>query len=192
MATLTIQGRMHAQVMQFPSVAFYRGQLQTALPWQDQADQLPWHHVVPSRTAFYNATTLADEVRLVVSLVKQLRELSVPSDSYSIGVIGPFRLQNRRILHQLALLDIHDVTVDTVERYQGSQRDVIIYATSVTTPDEFTIIRSESDGIDRKLNVASTRARLQFIMIGNAALLAASPHYAKALTIMDTCDDNML
>jgi len=78
-----------------------------------------------------------------------------------------------------------EIMVDTVERFQGSQRDVIIYATSVSTQQEFDSIRSDSSGVDRKLNVAATRARHQFVMIGNRSVLSTSTSYAAAISMMN-------
>ena len=75
------------------------------------------------------------------------------------------------------------ITIDTVERFQGSQRDNIIYGFTVlddTQLDFLTELAFEEDGriIDRKLNVAMTRAREHLILIGNAALLRHNPLYA--------------
>lgn len=61
---------------------------------------------------------------------------------------------------------LHDITIDTVERYQGSQRDLIIYGFTAKKHYQLAFLTSneyydENDGaiIDRKLNVAMTRAK---------------------------------
>ena len=69
------------------------------------------------------------------------------------------------------------ITVDTVERYQGSQRDVIIYGFTVRQPYQLRFLCSQSfveqgTVIDRKLNVALTRAREQLVLIGNPTILS--------------------
>ena len=100
--------------------------------------------------------------------------------SESIGVITPFRAQIAQIRAclQERNLPLDLITIDTVERYQGGARDIIILSTCVNNPDQIDAICSISEeGIDRKLNVAITRARKQFVLIGNRELLESSPSY---------------
>ena len=71
---------------------------------------------------------------------------------------------------------LNGITIDTIERYQGSQREVIIYGFTAhhTTQLEFLTEQTFMEGdtpIDRKLNVAMTRARQHLFMVGDAALL---------------------
>jgi DNA replication ATP-dependent helicase Dna2 len=72
--------------------------------------------------------------------------------------------------------------IDTIERFQGSQRDVVIYSTSVENPAEFASIQAEAEVhgrlVDRRLNVACTRGREQFLLVGNTELLRKSSAYA--------------
>ena len=79
-------------------------------------------------------------------------------------------------------------TIDTVERFQGGERDVVIYFAAADTMQEFDQMRSEVevDGVvvDRKLNVAITRGREQFIMIGDPVLLSQSPVYARVIDML--------
>ena len=72
---------------------------------------------------------------------------------------------------------LSDITIDTVERYQGSERDVIVYGFTVQREYQLDFLTNncfEENGfiIDRKLNVALTRAREQMILIGNKQLLS--------------------
>ena len=60
------------------------------------------------------------------------------------------------------------MTIDTVERYQGTARDIIVMSLCVTDIAQLDQISSKDNhGVDRKLNVAITRAREQFIWIGS-------------------------
>ncbi len=80
------------------------------------------------------------------------------------------------------------INIDTVERYQGSQRDIIIYTTTVSTSDQLSMLSTpmKLDGqlIDRKLNVAITRARKHLYIVGNRQLLSQSPVYAQLIEMM--------
>lgn len=95
---------------------------------------------------------------------------------------------NNSILNALPNDVRQHCTVDTVERFQGSERDVIIYVAAVVSAQEFDQVRSEIEYngalIDRKLNVAMTRAKEQFVMIGNVSLLRTSPVYAQAIAYL--------
>ena len=78
------------------------------------------------------------------------------------------------------------ISIDTVERYQGSQRDVIVYSFAVTHSYQLDFLTAntftENDRlIDRKLNVAMTRARKQLIMTGRAELLRHVPLFSEII-----------
>ena len=90
-----------------------------------------------------------------------------------IGVITPFRAQVAEIKRNLfssGIPDFHKVTVDTVDRFQGSDREIIIFS-SVISKDE-----SLSDFFTdyRRINVSVTRAKKKFIMIGSKDILYKS------------------
>lgn len=78
------------------------------------------------------------------------------------------------------------ITIDTVERFQGSQRRYVIYGFTVQKAYQLRFLTEttfEEDGmiIDRKLNVAMTRAQEYLVMVGNSALLRKVLLYNKLL-----------
>lgn len=133
-----------------------------------------------------------DEARQVAQVMYRIARFygdSFDSDR-TIGVIVPYRNQismiRREIERQMpeggeAVRDsLLSVSIDTVERYQGSQRDVIVYSFTVQSNFQLSFLTGNSfmeDAhiIDRKLNVAMTRARRQLVMIGNPVILSANP-----------------
>ena len=194
------QGRMHPDIAYFPNELFYQQeqlqpvplshQLEERLdynePSEDALDDLLKQHRVLFLPAGNEFLTVADVLR---RLYRQIGHERFDA-AHSIGVIVTYRhqiTQIRREMAQLGLPQLEDISIDTVERYQGSQRDVIIYSTGVQNEAELDFLTSncfEESGhtIDRKLNVAMTRARKQLIMIGNPDILRKNDIYAALLS----------
>ena len=107
----------------------------------------------------------------------------------TVGVIVPYRNQIamiRQAIEPLGVPALENISIDTVERYQGSQRDVMIYSFTVQHRyqlDFLTANSFEERGriIDRKLNVALTRARLQMICIGCEEVLKEDTLFKKLI-----------
>ena len=133
----------------------------------------------------------ANEARIVADLLRRIaRQYGDRFDAdKTVGVIVPYRHQIamiRRELSKLGLPQLLAISIDTVERYQGSQRDVIIYSFTVTQSyqlDFLTSTRFEEEGriIDRKLNVAMTRARKQLLMTGHVPTLCQDELFAELI-----------
>ena len=104
----------------------------------------------------------------------------------TIGIIAPFRNQIALIkqrMEEACIPDYEKITVDSVERFQGSQRDIIIYSFSVNNPFQLKgMINLNDEGdVDRKLNVALTRAREQMVLIGNDSILSNNLIYLRLI-----------
>ena len=121
----------------------------------------------------------------VVQLIHLAAENNLSFDlSRQLGIIVPFRRQImtvRQAMYSVGISEAGEVLIDTVERYQGSQRDVVLYGTTITSEAELDILSnvvSQGSGlVDRKLNVAVTRARKQLFVFGNKRLLSTNPVY---------------
>jgi superfamily I DNA and/or RNA helicase len=125
-----------------------------------------------------------------------------PYGAEEIGVIVPFRNQiaNVRALlaQKLGEGQGESILVDTVERFQGSERPVIIFSTviqSLYLSDLLSARRydeQDDDGdednieIDRKLNVAVTRAKERFYIVGNERVLRGLHAYGDLLEWIST------
>lgn len=115
--------------------------------------------------------------------------------SRQLGIIVPYRRQIATVHTEVANLlsecgmgNSSQLLIDTVERFQGSQRDIIIYGTTIVQYYELErlseLVTIGGTLVDRKLNVAITRARKQFIMLGNEQLLSQNVLYSQ---LIDFC-----
>lgn len=207
-AMLHRQGRMHPEISDFVNRKFYGGKLAAVpLPHQEETltmanGQDPWTTFVshtrigfvptmPEEGRFHQKSNPreADTAARIISILRHLHNGISGQLSRHIGIIVPFRAQiacMRQALAPLNLPDIGELTIDTVERFQGSQRDVIIFSATVCREDQLALLSEPvpaEDGqmVDRKLNVALTRARKQFFLIGNEDVLRHCEAYRELL-----------
>lgn len=208
-AWLHRQGRMHEELSEFVNLTFYNRKLGIVpLPHQTGALDVayegtdPWMRlaatvrmgfipVVPEEYGENNKVN-REEAAVVGHLVEALYRLHEREEDWNpgrqIGIIVPFRGQIAMVRKELAARNLKDyeaITIDTVERYQGSQRDVILFSTTIRQPYQLDVlstpVQTEGQWVDRKLNVAITRARKQFFMTGNPLLLERSPSYSELI-----------
>ncbi len=203
---LSCQWRMHPDIANFASVAFYKNKLQhgcsphqcSALPFAiyDETSceerilatrRLAFIDVLPSEKDRPKSSIA--EARYVANLVEAYCHLcecnNIEIDlGKAIGVITPYRNQIAAIRQEIARKSIsgsEEIRVDTVERFQGSQNDFIIFSCAVATKSQLDFLSTytmEDDHlIDRKLNVAMTRARNQMVVLGYRQLLETNPIY---------------
>lgn len=191
------QGRMHPVVALFSNRAFYEGRLvPVGLPHQlEDADAV-------CRLAFYpsfpeppgkSAKTNECEARIVAQLAARVykdHEEEFVAER-TLGVITPYRSQIALIRKEILALGIpalNGILIDTVERFQGSERDVIIYSFCVNHLYQLQFLSNltEEEGvlIDRKLNVALTRARKQMFITGVPALLEQNPIFKSLIKLI--------
>ena len=186
------QGRMHPGVASFPNQAFYGGKLQpVGLPHQLENIPVPILFIPAERdTGTLSGKTNQHEARIVADwAVRIWNETAETFDANrTLGIITPYRSQIaliRRELQAKGIPALMDISVDTVERYQGSERDVIIYSFCVNHLYQLRFLANltEENGvqIDRKLNVALTRARKRMIMVGVPKLLKQNTIYSRLI-----------
>ena len=105
------------------------------------------------------------ELQTVSKIVQELINHGVKHKD--IGIITPFRAQRHKIKSKIKKRNLE---VNTVDSYQGREKDVIIF--SITGTSSFDFIEDEN-----RLNVAFTRARKKLIVIGNRdSILHHSPY----------------
>ena len=205
---LTRQGRMHRDIADFPSRAFYGGRLRP-VPLEHQERPLPPHApcadaasgaAADCRVAFIDVCPDGQdasdkvntaEARVIAKVAAEVRWRHAGrfDPARSLGVIVPYRNQIAAVREAMAATGadgLDRIDVDTVERYQGSQRDTIIYGFTVRKRYQLNFLTSNvfvEDGelIDRKLNVAMTRAREHLVMVGDTRLLAQNEVFARLI-----------
>ena len=192
------QGRMHPEVALFANRAFYGGRLiSVGLPHQledsDTVCRLAFYPSIPEKTGTSTKINHS-EARIVADLVARIYEdCRIDFDeARTLGIITPYRSQIALIKKEIAALGIpalNRIMVDTVERFQGSERDVIIYSCCINSYFQLKFVSNltEEDGmlIDRKLNVALTRARKQMFVTGVPKYLKSNPLYESLLNLME-------
>jgi DNA replication ATP-dependent helicase Dna2 len=108
-----------------------------------------------------------------------------------IGIIAPYRAQVANLRRHLfrndvtigwgALATNTPLIVDTVDRFQGAERPVIIMSfATTTTPEVGSQLRDHLTDPNR-LNVALTRAQRKLILVGNASALESLPYFDRLL-----------
>ena len=204
---LSHQGRMHTDIMQFPSQHFYEQKLKvlpdgmngfqlqgidsTSDDFASRFEKL----INENRVLFINSDTdlsnsfnktNVHEAQLIGQLVKVFEKIYQSKNQkltpLSIGVITPYRAQIAQIQATLRDMDFDtdNITIDTVERYQGGAREVILISLCTNQKSQLASLVSLSDeGVDRKLNVALTRARKHLIVVGNKDILRGSDIYRR-------------
>lgn len=215
---LTRQGRMHREIALFPNYAFYQNKLiPVPLPYQEEPTPLtsesndgleallttrriafvtypeprqtgldPWQQETSDKVNLIEARMIAATVHRIY-----LMDPEGFDKDRTVGIIVPYRNQISTIRNEIDSYHIeplHDIMIDTVERYQGSQCENIIYGFTIRKYYQLAFLtgnqyvdRASGEIIDRKLNVAMTRAMKHLIMIGNARLLRENVIFFKLM-----------
>ena len=186
------QGRMHPGVASFPNREFYAGKLEAlGLPHQLENVDAPVRFIPSERdTESVSGKTNRNEARIVAQLAADVYHLYKETFEVNrtLGVITPYRSQIaliRKEIQALGISALNEISVDTVEHYQGSERDVIIYSFCVNYLYQLKFLPNltEENGvwIDRKLNVALTRARRQLYITGVPDILSHNLIYRRLI-----------
>jgi superfamily I DNA and/or RNA helicase len=176
---LTVQHRMHEDLMRFPSEHFYGGRLvahagvarrtlsegEVPLEVIDTAGAGLGENAEPEGDSRENPGEAAIVVRVVRALVE--RGLAPPD----IGVISPYSAQVGALRRALEEELARGLEIDSVDGFQGREKEVIV----------FDAVRSNDAGEvgfladRRRLNVAITRAKRKLYVVGDSATLASDP-----------------
>ncbi|MFV0291463.1 MAG: DEAD/DEAH box helicase [Mangrovibacterium sp.] len=216
---LTFQGRMHPNVAKFSNELFYEGKLKAA-NLSHQLAELNRNCIIKTDLDFLLANqrmvfipseidplaksdkSNSHEAKIVATLVESLSQMHQmnPDDiAARIGIITHYRNQVACIRQELETNKIYNfdkIQIDTVERFQGGQKDFIIVSMCVNSLSQLGFVTANRKYspqlntsnspylIDRKLNVTLTRARLQTIIIGHEPILKTDKLYAQLIKMI--------
>lgn len=202
---LSYQGRMHVDIMKFPNRYFYENKLHelpgllrlvqgSVLKSSSEKGRMLVSNrfiYVPTMTDYaFNWKTNKFETIEVTKLVMLIESLYLENgkelESVSIGIITPYRAQIatiRKSLEENCPHLLEQISIDTVERYQGGARDIIILSLCTNKLSQLkSLVSLSEEGIDRKLNVAMTRARENLIVLGNREILNSNQTYSDLIS----------
>lgn len=169
--------RSHADIIEFSNQHFYEGRLRIATKYdrlRRPAPDTPTVRWVPVQGVVVRPGTGALNEIEAKAVVKELDRLGIEQGyDGTVGVVTPFRAQANRIRdlvnahpHAGLLLNKLDLLIDTVHKFQGDERDVMIFSPVVS--------KGIADGAvgflkrtDNLFNVAITRARATLIVVGD-------------------------
>ena len=178
---LGVTRRMHPSICAFDSMMFYDGKLNSLSGLENQV--ISGNTVYSGSGLRYqpiihtgNTSSSTEEVDAVVQIVNDL----IKGDVYwtdeheerhvlrmsDIKVITPYNAQVHELLRRLP-----DLSVGTVDKFQGQEAAVIIYSMATSLPED------APRGMDflyspNRFNVAVSRARAMFIMVANPAIFS--------------------
>jgi DNA replication ATP-dependent helicase Dna2 len=177
---LDVQYRMHPEIMDVSNRLFYEGRLRSGVLAADRRppDDIP---VVFIPVEADSGVEMRQDERkneaeaaLVSEVVHELiRHQRVHPET--IGVVSPFRAQVVLLRQRLAGTG---VSVDTIERFQGGERDIMILSFVRSRGTDFVFD-------ERRLNVAITRARRKLVLVAHPDLFRNSK-YAWISTFTET------
>jgi superfamily I DNA and/or RNA helicase len=201
---LTVQYRMHEQIMGFSSERFYKGQLVAHQSVRHAGLDAYDPRFVPDLPVEFVDTAGCDFLEVTLSegrstanpeeanlLLVRLTQLLAPYDpteydheQLTIGVIAPYRAQINYLMDAIeendklnALLRSRMLSVGTVDSFQGQERDII--AMSLTRSNSYGDIGFLSD--IRRMNVGMTRARRKLLLVGDVSTLSFNPFFVDLL-----------
>lgn len=197
---LNITYRLNDVLSEWPSRTFYNNQLKPSrqaaerrLQLSDQS--LRWDFVLdPSSPAIFldlchkNSNVRSRrEAETVVELIISLLQHGISPEE--IGVVVPYRAQSR-LIRSLLRRNIVDeevwprVAVDTVERMQGQEREVVFVSFATASP-AFAAQMADFLFQPQRLNVAVTRPRTKLILIGSHEMLKGENYDPEKKEVFD-------
>ena len=174
--------RCHPEIIEYSNSFFYRemGGLEVrtgafAHPLEEQGCY--WVDV-KGRQVSNQVNVNPEEIREAIAIAVRLAKAD---EHISIGIVTPFKMHSERLHHAIPKEFASRITASTVHKFQGDERDVMIYSLVVTDNSPASKIRWVDEGAPNLVNVAVTRARQALYVVGNRAYVHCHSSPAKPL-----------
>nr|XP_054502398.1 probable helicase senataxin [Agelaius phoeniceus] len=194
---LTVQYRMHPDICLFPSNYVYGRTLKTAKAIEENRCSSEWpfqpyliFDVADGREERDNDSySNPREVKLVMELIRTIKEKRKDLGLRRIGIITPYSAQKKKIQEQLdsAFKNNSPGEVDTVDAFQGREKDCIIVSCVRANSSEGSapprLQASSTKGSIgflaslQRLNVTITRARFSLFILGRLQTLMGDENW---------------
>lgn len=178
--------RSHPEIIEFSNRTFYQGKLILRTNLDVLHERLKgerlglfWHNVPGSVTPTSRSAVNEVEVQAVIGLLdKWASNGFTQRGDLDFGVVTPFRLQMERLEEAIRARPWWEqvkgrLTVGTAHRFQGDERDIMIFSPVVAEGMLPRLVRWVAD-TDQLLNVAITRARAALHVVGDIEFCLAA------------------
>ncbi|KAE8740877.1 hypothetical protein FOCC_FOCC013590 [Frankliniella occidentalis] len=175
---LDTQYRMHPEILRWPNKFFYNRRLKTpeSLSFCRDSKVIPYAVLSLPFQQDRQGEVNVDEAKLVLQLAEVLINKKVIATEFKVGIITPYQSQRRTIssmLQERAYRDL--IEVNTIDSYQGQEKDVTIISCVRTNGVGFLSDR-------QRINVALTRAKYAEFICGNFSSLDRDNMWNNLLT----------
>ena len=111
-----------------------------------------------------------DANRTEVALIDALLTAIPDPSADEVGIVTPHNAQKGRLNQRFG----EQATIDTVERFQGGERDVMIISATASDPD---YVRSEAEFLlnPNRLNVAMSRMKKKLVIVASQSVFEVTP-----------------
>ena len=186
---LSTQYRMHKTIAKIANEIFYKGKLKTSKKIAEKIlnlktgkhqflnPKIPIIFIDTSKVKYYEdevgtGCSNMQEAKYVAYIVSLFIKNNIKAKD--IGVVTPYVKQKLLIKSFLEDIKIKNVEIDTVHKFQGREKDIIIMSFAKSKKYPFPQYKLKFIENETLINVSITRAKRKLILIGNSKTLCQS------------------
>jgi superfamily I DNA and/or RNA helicase len=176
--------RCHPDIIGYSNEAFYNPKLGVDLKICTKNEDFP---IQPNGIKWIDVagTHKANNININVAEVDKSIEIATyfanQNPNISIGIVTPFSHQAKEIHSKIPVHLSQRIVADTVHKFQGDEKDVMIYSLVVTNNSPDSKIYWIDNMVPESVNVAVTRARNTIYIIGNKEYIKSKSTKLKPL-----------